>query len=91
MLAQVNGVMNAVMVGSDQAGPTLYYGAGAGAGPTASAVMADIMDGVRSGNSIANLGFLEAEPIPINSMESTVSSYFLRLGVLLILYLRLYI
>ena len=81
MLAQVNGVMNAVMVGSDQAGPTLYFGAGAGAGPTASAVMADIMDVVRSGNSIANLGFLEAEPVPINSMESIVSSYFLRLGV----------
>ncbi len=81
MLAQVNGVMNAVMVGGDQAGPTLYYGAGAGAGPTASAVMADIMDVVRSGNSIANLGFLEAEPVPINSMDSIVSSYFLRLGV----------
>ncbi|MGB1685938.1 MAG: homoserine dehydrogenase, partial [Pseudomonadales bacterium] len=44
MLAQVDGVMNAVMVGSDAAGPTLYYGAGAGAGPTASAVMADIID-----------------------------------------------
>ena len=43
--------------------------------------MADIMDVVRSGNSIANLGFLEAEPVPINSMESIVSSYFLRLGV----------
>ena len=44
MLAQVGGVMNAVMVGADAAGPTLYYGAGAGAGPTASAVMADLMD-----------------------------------------------
>lgn len=44
LLAQVDGVMNAVMVGADGAGPTLYYGAGAGMQPTASAVVADLVD-----------------------------------------------
>ncbi len=59
MLAQVSGVMNAVMVGSDAAGRTLYYGAGAGAGPTASSVVADIIDIVRNPtSSIPNLGFV---------------------------------
>lgn len=48
LLAQVNGVMNAIMVSGDQVGPTLYYGPGAGAGPTASAVVADIIDVVRA-------------------------------------------
>lgn len=47
LIANVNGVKNAVMVESDALGQTLYYGAGAGAGPTASAVMADVMDLVR--------------------------------------------
>ena len=44
LLANVNGVMNAVMVDGDAMGPTLYYGAGAGSEPTASAVVADIID-----------------------------------------------
>lgn len=59
MLAQVNGVMNAVMVGADAAGPTMYYGAGAGAGPTASSVMSDVIDIVRSNGAdqVANLGY----------------------------------
>lgn len=80
MLAQVNGVMNSVMVGSDAAGATMYYGAGAGAGPTASAVMADIIDTVR-GTQVPNLGFKSlSEPnfLPITSVSS---SYYLRLGV----------
>ena len=47
LLANVNGVMNAVMVHGDAVGSTLYYGAGAGAEPTASAVIADIVDVAR--------------------------------------------
>ncbi|MBO6702931.1 MAG: homoserine dehydrogenase [Pseudomonadales bacterium] len=80
MLAQVNGVMNAVMVGSDAAGATMYYGAGAGARPTASAVMADIIDAARE-TSVPNLGFNDwSEPnfLPISSISS---SYYLRLAV----------
>jgi homoserine dehydrogenase len=47
LLGQVDGVMNAVLVKGDQVGQTLYYGPGAGAGPTASAVIADLLDVVR--------------------------------------------
>lgn len=48
LIANVNGVMNAVLVQSDAVGPSLYYGAGAGGEPTASAVVADIIDVARS-------------------------------------------
>lgn len=48
LIANVDGVMNAVLVHGDAVGPTLYYGAGAGAEPTASAVVADIVDTVRT-------------------------------------------
>lgn len=86
MLAQVNGVMNAVLVGSDAAGETMYYGAGAGAGPTASSVVADIVDVLRSnGNdSIANLGFVDdaLEELPIVNINGIQSAYYLRLGVM---------
>ncbi|MFT5211838.1 MAG: homoserine dehydrogenase [Flavobacterium sp.] len=86
MLAQVNGVMNAVLVGSDAAGQTMYYGAGAGAGPTASSVVADIVDVLRSdGNdSIANLGFVDGalEELPIVNINGIQSAYYLRLGVM---------
>ena len=44
LVANVNGAMNAVVVKGDAVGPTLYYGAGAGAEPTASAVVADLVD-----------------------------------------------
>lgn len=81
ILAQIDGVMNAVMVGSDAAGPTLYCGAGAGAGPTASAVMADVIDVVRSGNQIANPGFTGTTEVTISHIDSIVSSYYLRLDV----------
>ena len=47
LVANVNGAMNAVVVKGDAVGPTLYYGAGAGAEPTASAVVADLMDVAR--------------------------------------------
>lgn len=80
MLAQVNGVMNSVMVGSSAAGATMYYGAGAGSGPTASAVVADVLDLCR-GNDIANLGFHSLNPVEILPIDQIVSSYYLRLGV----------
>jgi homoserine dehydrogenase len=80
MLAQVNGVMNAVMVGSDAAGSTMYYGAGAGAGPTASSVMADIID-IGRGGKLPDLGFVSLAGTGILPIEKIMSSYYLRLGV----------
>ena len=58
LLANVNGVKNAVLVEGDAVGPTLYYGAGAGADPTASAVVADIVDLARE------LGAGQKCPVP---------------------------
>ena len=87
LLAQVNGVMNAVLVDSDAAGQTLYYGAGAGAGPTGSSVVADIIDIARNfpdGQRIPNLGF-EPEALldlPILSINETQLCHYLRLQVL---------
>lgn len=81
MLAQVNDVMNAVMVGSDAAGPTMYYGAGAGAGPTASAVMADIIDVCRSGNNQPSAGFSELRERAVLPISEVVCSSYLRLSV----------
>ena len=69
LLASVNGVMNAVLVHADAVGPTLYYGAGAGAEPTASAVVADLVDVVRAlttdpENRVPHLAFQpDASPI----------------------------
>ncbi len=62
LIANVDGVMNAVLVQADAVGPTLYYGAGAGAEPTASAVVADLVDVVRAlttdpGNRVPHLAF----------------------------------
>ena len=86
LIANVNGVKNAVLVQSDAVGPTLYYGAGAGAGPTASAVVADIVDVVRSltAESAPNVPHLAFMPqaitdTPILPMESVVTAYYLRL------------
>ena len=86
LIANVNGVKNAVLVQSDAVGPTLYYGAGAGAGPTASAVVADIVDVVRaltaeSAPSVPHLAFMPhaIANTPILSMESVVTAYYLRL------------
>jgi homoserine dehydrogenase len=88
LIANVNGAMNAVVVKGDAVGPTLYYGAGAGAEPTASAVVADLMDVARlSSASVAQrvpyLGF-QAEQLtdlavlPISEIES---AYYLRMRV----------
>jgi len=83
MLAQVDGVMNAVLVQSDAAGVTVYYGAGAGAGPTASAVVADIIDVVRGSSGTTSLGFTAdgLHEKTILSIEEVCCSHYLNLHV----------
>lgn len=86
LLANVNGVMNAVMVQGDAVGPTLYYGAGAGAEATASAVVADICDVVRTltsdpNNRVPHLAF-QANSLsdhPVLPVEEVDTAYYLRL------------
>lgn len=83
MLAQVNGVMNAVLVGSDAAGETMYVGAGAGAGPTASSVLTDVI-AVVQGSSATGLGYQldQIQTLPTLTMDDVVSAYYLHLRVL---------
>ncbi len=88
LIANVDGVMNAVLVQADAVGPTLYYGAGAGAEATASAVVADIVDVVRalplnSSDRMPSLGFQDASIIdsPILPQEDIQTAYYLRLTV----------
>jgi len=83
LLSSVSGVMNAVMTHGDQVGPTLYYGPGAGAGPTASAVVADIIDVARSMACpsdawVPALGHRALRPLPVLSMEEVVCPAYLR-------------
>jgi homoserine dehydrogenase len=87
LIANVNGVMNAVLVKGDAVGPTLYYGAGAGAEPTASAVVADIVDVVRAltsdpKNRVPHLAFQpdSLADIPILAADSFKTAYYLRLN-----------
>ena len=89
LIAQVNGVMNAVMVKGDAVGPTLYYGPGAGAEPTASAVVADIVDVARSVGSAAEncvppLGFVSEKIVDpgVLNINDVESAYYLRASVL---------
>src|SRR5450759_3127758 len=88
LIANVEGVMNAILVKGDAVGPTLYYGAGAGAEPTASAVIADIVDVARMltadpDHRVPHLAFqpdqLSADPIlPMGEVET---AYYLRMRV----------
>lgn len=83
LLANVSGVMNAVMTHGDQVGPTLYYGPGAGAGPTASAVVADIVDVVRALDCapdarVPALGFRITRDLPVMDMEAVQCAAYLR-------------
>ncbi len=88
LIANVDGVMNAVLVNADAVGPTLYYGAGAGAEPTASAVVADIIDVARTltsdpQNRVPHLAFQPGSisDIPILAMEEVYTAYYLRMQV----------
>ena len=88
LIANVDGVMNAVLVKGDAVGPTLYYGAGAGAEPTASAVVADIVDVVRTfsaatENKVAHLGFNASslqQDVEILPMADVETAYYLRMS-----------
>ncbi len=86
LIANVDGVMNAVLVQGDAVGPTLYYGAGAGDEPTASAVVADIVDVVRvltsdPENRVPHLAFQpdSLSDLPILKMEDVETAYYLRM------------
>ncbi|MFA7096050.1 MAG: homoserine dehydrogenase [Gammaproteobacteria bacterium] len=86
LIANVDGVMNAVLVKGDAVGPTLYYGAGAGAEPTASAVVADLVDVVRTltsdpENRVPHLAFQPdaLADLPILPMEEVETAYYLRM------------
>ena len=88
LLANVDGVMNAIVVKADALGPSLYYGAGAGAEPTGSAVVADLVDVVRAltsdpENRVPHLAFQPGalSDIPILSMEDVSTAYYLRIHV----------
>ena len=85
LIAKVDGVMNAVLVSSDAAGTTLYYGAGAGALPTASSVVSDIIDVARSAgaaHTVSNLGFTGATlDAPVLPIADTRSAFYLKLTV----------
>jgi homoserine dehydrogenase len=86
LIANVDGVMNAVLVKGDAVGPTLYYGAGAGREPTASAVIADLVDVVRAlttdpGNRVPHLAFQpdQLSDIRVLPMEDIETAYYLRM------------
>ena len=88
LLSSVSGVMNAIVVNGDAVGETLFYGAGAGAQPTASAVVADLVDVVRTltsdpGNRVPHLAF---QPAALSSpgvvpLSEIVCAHYLRLTV----------
>ena len=86
LVANVNGAMNAVVVKGDAVGPTLYYGAGAGSEPTASAVVADLIDVARlmGADSTQRVPYLAFQPdqvqdLPILPIDKVQSAYYLRL------------
>jgi homoserine dehydrogenase len=88
LIANVEGAMNAVVVNGDAVGTTLYYGKGAGAEPTASAVIADLVDIVRlhTADAAQRVPHLAFQPnsmsdTPVLPMGEVVTSYYLRLRV----------
>ena len=88
LLANVEGAMNAVLVKGDAVGFTLYYGKGAGAEPTASAVVADLVDVTRlhtadPENHVPHLAFQpdQIAEVPWLSIDDTVTSYYFRMRV----------
>ena len=88
LIANVEGVMNAILVKGDAAGPTLYYGAGAGALPTASAVVADLVDVTRlitadPEHRVPHLAFQpdQLSDVPVLDVSEIETSYYLRMRV----------
>src|ERR1700675_5096443 len=88
LIADVEGAMNAVLVKADAVGSTLYYGAGAGAEPTASAVIADLVDVTRMHTAdpehrVPHLAFQpdQLSNIPFLPMGEVETSYYLRMRV----------
>lgn len=88
LIANVEGSMNGIMVKSDAAGITMYYGAGAGSEPTASAVIADLVDVTRlhTADAAQRVPHLAFQPdalrnTPILPMTEVLTSYYLRLRV----------
>ena len=81
LIAQVDGVMNAVMVKSDALGTSLYYGPGAGDEATASAVIADLNDIINNQTSNHTLGWKSQQKIKVVDNNSIHSDFFLRLLV----------
>jgi homoserine dehydrogenase len=88
LIANVEGAMNAVLVKADAVGPTLYYGAGAGAEPTASAVIADLVDVTRMHTAdpehrVPHLAFQpdQISDVPFLPMGEVETSYYLRMRV----------
>ena len=88
LIANVEGAMNAVLVQGDAVGATLYYGKGAGAEPTASAVIADLVDVTRMHtadpqNRVPHLAFQpnQLADLKILSMDEVQTSYYLRMRV----------
>jgi homoserine dehydrogenase len=88
LIANVEGAMNAVMVQGDAVGTTLYYGKGAGSEPTASAVIADLVDitrmqGATAAQRVPALAFQPGSmnTMPVLPMGDVVTAYYLRLSV----------
>ena len=88
LIANVEGVMNGILVKGDAVGPTLYYGAGAGAQPTASAVVADLIDVTRlitadPEHRVPHLAFQpdQLSSFPILEMKDVATSCYLRMRV----------
>jgi len=88
LIANVEGAMNAVMVQGDAVGTTMYYGKGAGSEPTASAVIADLVDIARQLDSppaarVSALGFKadQLSGLPILPIDAVITSFYLRLRV----------
>ncbi|WP_372747241.1 homoserine dehydrogenase [Litorivivens sp.] len=89
LIANVNGVMNAILVKADAVGPTLYYGPGAGSEPTASSVVADVVDVARTltAEPQHRVPYLAFHPDtlsdhPVMAIEDVHSAYYLRMSAL---------
>lgn len=85
-IAKVDGVLNAVVANGDAVGDTLYVGAGAGAGPTASAVVADIIDlarisGSATSSPVAHMGFNDLTDQQVLPIDDVKTCYYLRIQV----------